>query len=192
MKTPPNQTAFKSAPDKANRSTKTKVYLAGKIDKYDWRHDLVPGLRGHRWEEGPIAMPTFNYVGPFFVSCDHGCLHEPNQHGATRNGLEDICGEDGWTRQQVIERNNAAIALANLVLAYITTTDCYGTLCEIGMALARNKRVVMCFAPTMPEDDFWFIAGQCAAVYRGARTNRLRAVLAAEVAAISSGRRASC
>ena len=57
------------------------LYLAGKIGKNDWRHPLIPGLRERTWSDGPIITPTYEYVGPFFVACSHGCAHGPNSHG---------------------------------------------------------------------------------------------------------------
>jgi hypothetical protein len=73
---------------------KPTVYLAGKIGRNDWRHELVPELRGtvngDCLDPEPVLFdPTlridcgdFVYVGPFFVSCDHGCFHGPASHGA--------------------------------------------------------------------------------------------------------------
>ena len=58
-----------------------RVYLAGKISKNDWRHQLIAGLRNHSWEDGPLTQSGFTYVGPFFISCDHGGFHGPNTHG---------------------------------------------------------------------------------------------------------------
>lgn len=80
------------------------LYLAGKIAKNDWRHEIVADLRvafaddfygtcGHelgavvadpayRWPV--LRRAIFNhhsYTGPFFISCDHGCAHGDNLHG---------------------------------------------------------------------------------------------------------------
>ena len=112
-----------------------KLYLAGKIAPNDWRHSIVPALRGHTWADGPIVMPDYTYVGPFFVACDqHGCGPIPG------------CDAD-VTALQVIENNLSAIKSATLIFAYITANDCHGTMAEIGHALALGKRVVMAFAP---------------------------------------------
>jgi hypothetical protein len=156
----------------------TKLYLAGKIGKNDWRHDLVPNLRGHLWSQGPIHAERFSYVGPFFVACDHGCNHGPNTHGAT--GGEDSC-ESPLTKLDVIANNNDALSNADLVFASINAPDCYGTLCEIGWALGQGKRVVMAFAPGIDSADFWFSALQCAAVHRDVRPCCLPALIADEV-----------
>jgi len=58
-----------------------RVYIAGKVAKLDFRHDLVPGLRDWRRENGSLECRDFIYVGPFFNSCDHGCMHGPGSHG---------------------------------------------------------------------------------------------------------------
>jgi hypothetical protein len=80
------------------------IYLAGKIDRNDWRHTIVADLRtafnedfydGISHKHGPIvADPSYrwpvlrrsifnhhNYTGPFFISCNHGCAHGDNLHG---------------------------------------------------------------------------------------------------------------
>ena len=154
-----------------------RLYLAGKIGKDDWRHDLVPGLRNHLWGDGPILTPIFSYVGPFFVSCDHGCSHVPNGHGAVSDGG---C-ESGFKQSDVIRHNMAALAAADLVFAYITATSCYGTLIEIGWALRDGKRVVIAFAPRVPKDDFWYAAMQADAVHTDVSPRRMKCILSDEL-----------
>ena len=167
MKTPPNQTAFESATDDANHTSRNfpELYLAGKISKNDWRHELVPGLSSHDWASGPITTGSFSYVGPFFVSCDHGCSHGANTHGVMGKG----CTEPNLGQREVYARNKAAVAEADLVFAYIAATDCHGTLVEIGMALSLGKRVVIALAPAMPVADFWFSTCAADAVYPNVR-----------------------
>lgn len=157
------------------RSTPT-IYLAGKIGKNDWRHVLVPRLRNQTWNDGPIKTDSFSYVGPFFVSCDHGCGHAPGEHGMAQ-GCTDLI----YTREAVIKLNLAALAKADLVFAYITAPDCHGTVMEIGWAIANGKRVVMVFAPDVAVDDFWFSSMQCTGVHRDVRPCCLADILAGEV-----------
>lgn len=132
-----------------------RLYLAGKIGKNDWRHKLVPGLRGREWKDGPIITPDFKYVGPFFKSCDHGCNHGPNSHGATSD-IES--GESPYTQADVFRNNNAAMDSADLIFVYINALDCFGTLVEIGRATAQifPARIVIAFAPGIPAADFWY------------------------------------
>lgn len=147
---------------------KIKLYLAGKIGKNDFRHDIVTGLRQHEWDYGPIETPDFIYMGPFFKSCDHGCYHSQNGHGLMNP--EGCIGneENPYSQDDVIASNNAAMDAADLILAYITSADCYGTLVEIGRATVMpQKRVVIAFAPGIPAEDFWYAAKQADKVYFG-------------------------
>lgn len=165
------------------------LYLAGKISKNDWRHTLIPGLREHSWSDDPIHTSHFSYVGPFFASCDHGCGHNPGSHGAVQE-----CTEPHYTRRDVVDLNMAALVKANLVFAYINAPDCYGTVMEIGWAIANGKRVVMAFAPDLNDDDFWFLSMQVAVVHRQVNPCDLADLLADEIrqttAALGRGRKA--
>ena len=78
-----------------------KIYLAGKIGKNDWRHDIVGTCLsdacsdfyayGRQDETAQIAMEwpvlpkaifaEYDYTGPYFVACDHGCFHGIGTHG---------------------------------------------------------------------------------------------------------------
>ena len=67
-----------------------RVYIAGKISKCDFRHHIVAGLKDHPFDQTELVTPGFIYVGPFFVSCDHGCYHGNGTHGATNElGCEE-------------------------------------------------------------------------------------------------------
>lgn len=60
------------------------IYLAGKISKNCWRHELVPGLRNasDNTEKLEYAiLDRHTYVGPWFKACGHGCFHLPRSHG---------------------------------------------------------------------------------------------------------------
>lgn len=166
------------APQKGLSTHLAKCYLAGKIDKDDWRHEIVPGLRGHSWNDGAIITDAFTYVAPFFFSCDHGCNHAPGSHGATAGFDHD---ESPYSPQDVIENNMAALASADLVFAYITAPDCYGTLMEIGWALAKGKRVVLAFPPGFDTREFWYVSGQCAAVHLNVRECCISDLIKAEM-----------
>lgn len=167
-----------------NRSSQTHkpyLYLAGKIGKNDFRHRMVPGLRGHEWRDGPIDAGQYLYVGPFFKSCDHGCNHNPNGHGAA-SGFH--VGESPYNQADVIRNNNAALKQADLVFAYITSPDCYGTLIEIGSATRAGQRVVMAFAPGMPHYDFWYAKLQSVSVHYEIRECCLPGLISKELEAL--------
>jgi hypothetical protein len=71
------------------RRKPVNVYLAGKIGKSDWRHKIFPalrdavpydlGVRAQMYQMEPVD--GFSFVGPCFVSCDHGCGHGDSTHG---------------------------------------------------------------------------------------------------------------
>jgi hypothetical protein len=127
----------------AEGGSKPRVYLAGKIRKNCWRHELIDDLRSSSWDDGPLELPGFRYVGPFYVGCDHGCYHGPTSHGCGRHLLRP----DGVEREQVAMACQAAIRQSDLVFCFIESLDCYGTLVEIGWAQMAGVPVVMAFAP---------------------------------------------
>lgn len=69
-----------------------RVYMAGKVAKLDWRHEIIgPYLRNvdlQYDEQARVVRPARSYVvdgleyaGPFFLGDDHGCFHGPHSHG---------------------------------------------------------------------------------------------------------------
>ncbi len=143
------------------------IYLAGKIGPGDWRYDLIGyGLRGawevdddHPSEPWPVLKRSvfgfFDYVGPYFVSDDHGCGHGPNTHG---------CGNDGavpcFTYENLPKRNQvrdlclSAIDTADIMFAWLDDLTAYGMLVEIGYAKGRGKTIVV-VAPETPQTFGW-------------------------------------
>ncbi len=141
------------------------IYLAGKIRKHCWRHGLVSGLRQHSWDDGVLPQDAFVYVGPFFVGCDHGCFHNKSSHGAIAlrevNACpgRDIQAEFDTPRLEVANLCLGAVAKADLLFCYIDSADCFGTIVEVGYALAQDVPVVIAFAPgvaSAADNDFWF------------------------------------
>jgi hypothetical protein len=132
------------------------LYLAGKIGPHDFRHDLIPPLRGYRHEYGPLDCGRFDYVGPFFECCDHGCTHGPGSHGVLgQPGLG--CEEYPRTTQhRVWQRNARAVREATAVFAYIEANDAYGSLVEIGWAQERGTPLGIVFAPDVDADQMWY------------------------------------
>lgn len=158
----------------------TKIYLAGKIAKQDWRHGVTPGLReattdrnglgpaGHLPESLDTRFSALTYVGPFFAGCDHGCAHGGDTHGRSGGCTA------GHSRARTAQDCLAQIASADVVLAWLDELDprehctAYGTLVEVGYALALGKRVVVAAARAPqdpaeaqlvdrhPIDDVWF------------------------------------
>lgn len=166
---------------------KPRLYLAGKVSKDDWRHKLVPGLRTHIWW-GRNVIPTgqFDYVGPLLYSCDHGCSHGSNKHGVLAScRLGSLLDENkAVERSDIFQRCMVGIQQCDLVVAYITSVDAYGTFFEIGYASSLGKPIVLCFAPNVDPSDFWFHEQAATRTYYGVREPCLAEIVKREVAAI--------
>jgi hypothetical protein len=141
------------------------IYLAGKIRKHCWRHKLVYGLRDHSWDDGPLFQNEFVYIGPFFVGCDHGCFHNKNSHGAVAVRGDNACPGRDYQAEfdaphlEVANLCLGALTKADLLFCFIDSTDCFGTIVEIGYALAHDVPVVIAIAPgvaTSVDNDLWF------------------------------------
>jgi nucleoside 2-deoxyribosyltransferase len=150
---------------------KPRIYLAGKIAKNDWRHKLVPQLRGTEWPGAPIECESFVYCGPFFAGCDHGCAHGPTRHGVVS---DSPCQDDQQTmtdeqiRDLVIATNTNALGIADVVFAYVDCMTAYGTLVELGAAYAMGKQVVLMFGSNLQPDDrseLWYAHRQADVVH---------------------------
>lgn len=132
-----------------------RIYLAGKIDHHDWRHSLVIGLRDSVIDASDFAtvlsLPMRDggnlvYCGPFFVACDHGC-----SHGAQKHGCGDGCNDVGQTREIVVKKCLSGVRGCDICFAFVESADCYGTLIEIGYALASGKLVYVTFSEEMSQ-----------------------------------------
>jgi hypothetical protein len=144
-------------------SRPTKLYLAGKIFFHDWRHDLIPDLAMNSIEEWrdinsvPIC-DGLEYVGPFFIADDHGCSHGANSHGASGE-----CGvRNPRLHEEVLIKSLEGIKACDLFVVWAEKDfpTAYGTMAEIGMARALNKRIVIIHrgdrATTEALRDLWF------------------------------------
>ena len=148
-----------------------RLYAAGKISHNCWRHTIAP-LRGafangevdhpekYEWPKIPIhSLPGAVYVGPYFLSDDHGCYHDtPHSHGVAAGGR--ACGEAyaGLSRADTAARCLAAIEDSTHVFAWIDEPTAYGTLVEIGYARAMQKSVSIYFKEGEELGDLWFSA----------------------------------
>ncbi len=139
-----------------------KIYLAGKIGSYDWRHELVPGLSGaygyndpeemiggHEapmidWDEMPMKH-GLTYVGPFFASCDHSCTHSTGYHAWNDGCLQSPVETFAWRTAQLCRK---AIEECDVFFAWMGDGEtAYGTLVEIGIASTLNKKVFLSWPP---------------------------------------------
>jgi hypothetical protein len=146
-----------------------RIYLAGKVSKNCWRPSIAKGVNAlsnafgdtcpsAHGDEGveriarKLSFPVMEkaifgkhaYVGPYFVSCDHGCWHGDNTHG-----LRDI------TRETVFGLCLAAVMRADLVFAWIDSQDCFGTIAELGFAKGHGKQIII--AGPEKYEDMWFV-----------------------------------
>jgi len=172
-----------------------KLYLAGKVSKNGWRSSIVPGIATwpHRnngddgnalvkneWWDLPIRFESsgeyFDYIGPFFMSCDHGCYHGSGTHGIAnsedcRGVLYNKFGEqfpshhdvmvarisEDCVEHEVVRRCLGAINRTDLIFAWIERGDCYGTLAELGYAHAKGKHILVGFASEKAKAAMWFL-----------------------------------
>lgn len=165
------------------------IYLAGKITKNGWRETIVDGLRDALYlshledvlSDGVFPILTnsifgqHDYIGPFFVGCDHGCLHSPESHGwglgdnieccgapqldveyqhsigeiLNLKGKEILIGNElgarTWLERRVAGMCLEAINRADIVFAWLDSNDLYGTIAEIGYAYALNKTILAAY-----------------------------------------------
>jgi hypothetical protein len=186
-------------------------YLAGKITGDDWRSEIIKGY-GHEnqiaadlpkdpgdfWETLDKAVCVLDchhltYTGPWWVAPELECGHarainhslgpHATPHLDSHGYPVDLSGT--WDKSVVCHNIRTAIKRADLVFAWINSADCYGTLFEIGYAVALGKAVVIAFhckdgeitqehwvshhmadityqatSPTMAWQRFWHDVGQ--------------------------------
>lgn len=150
-----------------------RIYLAGKIRSGCWRHSIVNGLRGFASNSGATLrsylrermvpclhnsiLGVHDYVGPFFISCDHSGFHGENTHGVAATEGDSACAcenTDGLGPESVLRLSLASIASADLLFAWIEAPSCYGTLVELGFAAAHRKPILIAGPKHLP--DLWF------------------------------------
>lgn len=130
-----------------------KFYLAGKISYHGWRTRICPSIRDAvPGDEIKTIKPEHACVGPYFISCDHGCCHGDTTHGAGYGcgGGSDL---DWWVRNKTRAHNYLgrrglvssmcleAIRESDIVFAWIDSDTAYGTIAEIGYAHALGKEI---------------------------------------------------
>jgi hypothetical protein len=147
----------------------TRIYLAGKICRNDWRHDVVGrelraaagSIEEWRAVKSISICDGLEYVGPFFIGDDHGCGHGANSHGA--NG--DCGTHNPRLHEEVLAKSLAGIRACDLFIVWAEKDfpTAYGTMTEIGMAKVLNKRIVIIhqggIAMTDALRDLWFPLG---------------------------------
>lgn len=163
-----------------------KFYFAGKVAVNDWRHSIIKDLRTVRSaridnesdllmlrQKWPVMENVIfgehSYTGPYFIGDDHGCYHGRSSHGNGENGcFGSLYGPDGdvsgghgpypeETRRHIIRLCLHAVAESDVVFVWVDSNTMYGTLFELGFALAYRKPIW--WAEKIGNydlDDMWF------------------------------------
>ena len=140
-------------------------YFAGKISsENNWRKSIIPDLSEvEKDHELPSSYRNkylknairkrHSYVGPFFSKMEH-C---EDVHGY----LAAACAHNGNTaKEEVLDNSLTQIGRCKVLFAWIDSTDCYGTLAEIGYARALGKQICTAFSNELSDEeiaDFWFV-----------------------------------
>jgi len=76
-----------------------------------------------------------------------------------------------------------------MLLAYIDSPDCYGTLFELGVAYQSSKPTILIFSPEMDglERDFWFPAIKAREVHYNVPISGLSKILARAIDRLEGG-----
>ena len=168
-----------------------RIYLAGKIvEGAHWRSSIVQFAHGDRpcavydVEEAldPNAVihsyaiggaEEVKIIGPFFVSCDHGCAHRGDNTHAVGECATGLAERDD-IQKRVHAVNVARIKRADFVFAHINEVDCFGTIAEIGLAYGARVPVHLFFGEGLTLEqryDFWFVAKFAAHVHERISVN---------------------
>lgn len=133
-----------------------KVYLAGKIEKFDWRYDLFPRLRDSLSTKLFNAVHLVNgleYNGPFIDSFEDVFGHEEleQEKGLTQSESPDGTGNDkAKCRKKFYRECIKRIKESNYIFCWLNDPRAFGTIYEIGYATAKGKCVFL----AMPKSDF--------------------------------------
>lgn len=127
----------------ADRIRPITVYLAGKMKSpTDWRGshpNTMYGLGAFETARTNLDGAAFIYGGPFILADDHRGSHAP----WVRHMAESWCGPSAGSEpgHSIVAQCFKSIQISDLVCAHINSHDAYGTLVEIGYALALKKPV---------------------------------------------------
>ena len=145
------------------------IYLAGKINREnDWREELIPDIRYDVtsrddypvWKSKKGVLWGNDYAGPYFIRVTKNALSwekygESHKIPLTnhKTGMPEFDGVLDYIRDECM----GSIAKSDAVFAYINSTDCYGTLLELGYAYAMGKLIGIVFDVDPEVDtDLWF------------------------------------
>jgi hypothetical protein len=139
-----------------------KIYLAGAVSQNGWRTKLVAGAELDASQlpddrEWPVLehaiFGEYDYVGPFLYGCDHGCYHGTHGMAPSEKGC---CGRGGFERAEIVRRCLDAVRRADLVFCWLEAPEDYGSMIEVGFALALGMQVAIGAAAAELAESHWF------------------------------------
>jgi hypothetical protein len=155
-------------------------YLAGKITGTDWRDEIVRDWseenhsphnyeamweynESKRWGVAKRAAVSSNgvmldYVGPWWspVAGGHSCSRWfASPHAYLCTAYEENPSPTLDLYNEVRRNIDVALQRAQLVFAWIDSSDCFGTLVELGIAAAYRKAIVVAFSDKIDTKEFW-------------------------------------
>jgi len=116
----------------------------------DWNNpnNLVP------WPiKEKSIFQAHDYTGPYKqIVVDAQCYKSLGDvHGITSAGQHGCINDNEM--QSIVNKCKCAIDAADIIFAYINSNDCYGTLSEIGYAVAKGKFVIVA---ENNNESYWF------------------------------------
>lgn len=145
------------------------VYLAGKFEDVELRGSSY--LTASNWRDDIV---TFSVI---YNRNDHFDLSECLEWDIVKDGISDginysgpiFLGEhnvpmedhgyDGFLdnqREQVFTLCKKAIDKSDILFAWINSSDCHGTLCEIGYAYEKVKHLIVIYRNEALKNEVWF------------------------------------
>ncbi len=126
---------------KGSEGMKPCVFMPGETVIDDSRHLLVPGLAQLQWQDHYISLPTYTYVGPFYVPTLRLCSHSTWKRGMPCHPDSEC--ELGDTDLEMADKNRRGLAKADLVMVRISGPISTQTMNDLNFAFSQNKRVVL-------------------------------------------------
>jgi hypothetical protein len=157
-----------------------RIYLAGKIAAFDWRHLIVRGLTdrlknmdpNEGWPILEASIYTIHdYTGPYFKNM-----------GEVKNGAQ----EPSTPAPKVHRRCLEAIRNSDLVYAWVDDPTCYATIYEMGFAHALGIYTAVAYPVGFDRRELWFMSA-CSDEIIEANTPEL-GLLSSTMRALKSGK----
>jgi len=136
--------------------------------EFTW--DACSQFCGNEWQIAKCAATASNgsrldYSGPWWSDLEDGCGHgeasscgEPHAYGncyAHGHGYQGYLVDPERSMRLVSRNVQIAINECDLLFAWINSDDCFGTIFEIGMAVALGKTVVVASPPAFDHHQMW-------------------------------------